>query len=74
MFDLGNNVDHVGLKMMIPSKHAPTPILDVNETIGELITLAVVLAEKMVVRFDCDDDKEANEGLDSLESKGNFSI
>jgi hypothetical protein len=61
MFDLGNNVDHIGLKMIIPFEHAPTLPLDVNEMVGELITLAQLLVEDMVVRSNYDDDGEAND-------------
>jgi hypothetical protein len=73
MFDLGNNVDHACLKMIIPFEHAPTPTLDVNEMVGELINPTSILAKEMVVRFDCDDDEKVDERLVSFESKGKIS-
>lgn len=74
MLDLGNNVNHACLRVIIPFEHAPTLAPYVNEMVGELITLAQVLAEKMVGIFDCDDDEETNDELASLEFEGNFSI
>ncbi len=74
MFDLGNNVDHSGLRVIIPSEHAPTLVPYVNEMVSELITPAQVLTEEMVIRFDCDDDEEANDKLVSSNFEGNFSI
>jgi len=49
MFDLGNNVDHACLKVIIPFEHAPTPTPDANEMVGELINPTHVLAKEMVV-------------------------
>ncbi len=51
MFDLGNNVDHVGLKMIIPLEHAHIPAPDVNAMVNELITPTQVLVEEMVMNM-----------------------
>jgi hypothetical protein len=74
MFDVGNNVDHACLKVIIPFKHAPTPTSDANEMVGELINPTHVLGKEMVVTSNCDDDEEIDEGLVSSKSEGNFSI
>jgi hypothetical protein len=49
MFDLGNNVDHVGLKMIIPLEHAHVLAPNVNGMVNELITSAQVLVEEMAI-------------------------
>jgi hypothetical protein len=74
MFDLGNNVDHACLKMIIPFEHAPTPTLDANEMVGELINQTYVLVKEMAVKFDCDVDEEVDERFASSKHEGNFSI
>jgi len=73
MFDLGNNVDHACLRVIILTKPTPTPIPDVSGMVGELITLAQVLIEKMVITLDCDDEED-DEGIVSFKSECNFSI
>jgi len=61
LFELGNNFDHVGLKMIksIPINGYPIPLPNVDVMISELITTTQVMAEKMVVVSNYDD--EANE-------------
>ncbi len=73
MFDLGNNVDHACLRVIISLELAPTPILDVSGMVGELITLAQVLVEEMAITSHCDNEED-DEGIASSKSEGNFSI
>ncbi len=73
MFDLGNNVDHACLRMIISLELAPTPVPNVSGMVGELITLTQVLVEEMAITSYCDDEED-DESIASSKSKGNFSI
>jgi hypothetical protein len=64
---------HVCLRVIISTKPTPTPIPDVSGIVGELITLAQVVIEKMAISLDCDDEED-NEGIVSFKSECNFSI
>jgi hypothetical protein len=73
MFDLGHNIDHACLRVIISLELAPTPVLDVSGMVGELITPAQVLVEEMAITSHCDDKKD-DEGIASSKFEGNFSI
>ncbi len=64
---------HVCLRVIISTKPTPTHVPDVSGMVGELITLAQVVIEKMAITLDCDDEED-NEGIVSFKSKCNFSI
>jgi hypothetical protein len=70
---LGNNVDHVGLRVANPreASTAPQPQNHVDDLDGQLITLAQVMVEEIVVSFECDNDEKGDEHLWS-DSKGEF--
>ncbi len=55
--------------MIIPIEETIVPLPNVNEFIGELITLAQVLAENLAITSDCDDEDEQK--ISSFASEGN---
>jgi xanthosine utilization system XapX-like protein len=69
MFDLGNNVDHACLRVIIPHEPACALVLNVSGMVGELITPTQVLVEEMAITSNCDD-----EGIASSKFESNFSI
>jgi hypothetical protein len=69
IFNLGNNANYVGLKITTILEQAPTLLPNTNEMFGKLITLAQVLAKKLVVEFKNDDEGD-NEQDETFESDG----
>jgi hypothetical protein len=72
MFDLSNNANHVGLRMTIPLEQIVAPLQKVNEMDGEIITLAQVLVEELIVAFEGDDDEHDGKDIPSFGSKNNL--
>jgi hypothetical protein len=71
MFDLGNNVDHVGLRMTIPPKQVATPIQNANEMDGQIVTPTHILAEELAMVSEGDDDEQDQKDFATFESKSN---
>jgi hypothetical protein len=58
LFDLGNNVDYIGLRVGNLTKQPPTLIPNVDDMVGEMITLMQVLVEELAVASNVDGDDE----------------
>ncbi len=62
-FDLGNNFDHVGLRLINPTKAMATPSLSnqMDEMVRELITPTQILVEEMAISSKFDNEKRDDE-------------
>jgi hypothetical protein len=73
MFDLGNNVNHASLRMIIPLDQIPALVENMDEINGKIIIQTQVLAEKLTVASECDDDEANEKNLASFGFEGNLS-
>ncbi len=60
-FDLGNNFDHASLRLTYHFQVVAKPLLDKNAMNGELIIPIQIMAKKMAVASEDDDDDVGDE-------------
>jgi hypothetical protein len=76
LFDMGNNVDHVGLWVDVnPTNRVAIAAQypNVDEVVGELITWAQILVEEIATTSTGDnDDEELQQNLSSSYSNGEW--